>query len=453
MQYALSKFTIVTENHGSLFSCYSTRTGIHSIFDSDRDPTLRLLQNRTSFSEEDFDPEILSQLLEAGFLVSEGLDEVRQCEQERSAALDADYGLRLGIMTTLACNFSCPYCFQYQGSDRLAMPSETQDQLLRFCERTLRESSQGPLIIKWYGGEALLELEMVRSLSRRFKALAKKLRMPAFFSLYTNGYHLDRLTPELIDELGLSLIQVTLDGPREIHNQRRALIDGGGTFDLILENIAAVSKYCDVITVRINIDFTNYREVPALLLELEERGILDRCMYSPVAVHSNKGTCSADRCVVMQPKEWARVDRFLYEEAKRIGVSHRLADRYPSPWPLKCSAQVDNAFMIDPKGNLYKCITDASMTERAHFNINSGQHLNTKRTVEIRESSPFGSAACENCRFLPLCQAGCPTENVDGMTPGFMCTDLKYSLEWRLNEYVKEFANGQSEAPEPCFVD
>ncbi len=263
--------------------------------------------------------------------------------------------------------------------------------------------------------------------------------------MVTNGFYLNLLTPNIITELNLSFIQVTIDGPKDNHDSRRPLGNGSGTFDKIIENISIVSRYYNSITIRINVDRSNYLQVPSLLSDLKERGILNRCLYYTTPVHSDKGTCSADSCMTLQPKEWAQIDNYLYQQANKLGIVHRMYNRYPNPCAVRCSAQLRNIFVVDPEGNLYKCVTDASIKERSIYNINHKKGLNFFRAKKLRESTPFGKEECEDCQYLPLCNGGCPSVNIDWKTPGDICIDLKYSMKERLNDYVKEHSKSLGE--------
>lgn len=439
--YRLSRYTLLAEAAESLLSIYNTCTGKHAVVDLRRAPAFKIVLDTPLFTAADCGQEVFDALRIPGFIVAADTDELEQLRRRRAEALRHDYGVRLAVMPTLACNFSCPYCFQGTGATAQVMSEETEDNLIRFTRRTLTTDAKGPLVVMWFGGEPLLELNRVLRLSGKLRALADEMAIEFHSSLVTNGYLLQTLTPEIVSELGLSFIQVTIDGPREVHDRRRPLKDNRGTFDVILENIAALSRFFPSITIRINVDRSNYRQVPSLLSELRERGVLDRCVYRIAPVNSVTGACAANACTTFDPREWAEIDQLIYKAARSLDIAHRAQERYPAPWPLACSAQVRNAWLVDPEGNLYKCLNDPPLRERAVCNINREQELNPLRASHLAASTPFGRKCCEHCRFMPLCNAGCPAANVDGKTHGFSCTSLKYSLKDRLVHYAKDYAD------------
>jgi len=62
-------------------------------------------------------------------------------------------------------------------------------------------------------------------------------------------------------------VQVTLDGPPEVHDRRRPLANGRGTFNQILENLIVLGGLAPQVHValRVNFDKTNFMYVPQLL--------------------------------------------------------------------------------------------------------------------------------------------------------------------------------------------
>jgi uncharacterized protein len=323
------------------------------------------------------------------------------------------------------------------------MSSETQQSLLVFSENILTSLSKGPLSVTWFGGEPLLALGTIRELTQHFKRLATTLGISTHFSLITNGYHLNLLNPAILAELQLSYIQVTIDGPAHVHNQRRPLRNAGSTYDTILQNIATISRFTSAIVIRINVDYTNYNDVPLLLNELKQKAILDCCTLQPACVDASTGTCSAHSCHSLTGRKWGEVENFIYAECKRLGIADRIQNRYPEPWSLACSAQVKNALVIDPQGNIYKCLNDAALPERAIGNINHDRPLNWERANKFAKFTPFGREACEVCKFLPLCNGGCPSASIDHDESAYRCTHLKFSFRERLNQYMREYVDGR----------
>ena len=98
--------------------------------------------------------------LRQGFLVEEGFDEVGAVRErvdharEEIVRGDCKASLEIVVCVTSACNFACPYCFQYRRGGHMA--PEVRDALVRFVERRLATGRFDHLGVAWFGGEPLL---------------------------------------------------------------------------------------------------------------------------------------------------------------------------------------------------------------------------------------------------------------------------------------------------------
>ena len=184
------------------------------------------------------------------------------------------------LMHTYQCNLRCAYCFQ----DRMRTDPALHG-LLRTMSRPVvdRIFAAIPGIEKkhlgtdegrhrrsflFFGGEPLLAASrpIVEYVIEKARALGE-----CGFTAVTNGtdlhHYRDLLGPE-----GLSYLQITLDGPPDLHDRRRIHADGSGSFERIAENISLALDAGTRVSVRINTDRTNLDELPRLAREILDRG-------------------------------------------------------------------------------------------------------------------------------------------------------------------------------------
>lgn len=132
------------------------------------------------------------------------------------------------------CNMRCEYCFasqgEYEGAREL-MPLETGKAAFDF----LVKNSEGRrnLEVDFFGGEPLLNFEVVKALVEYGRELEKKYDKNFRFTITTNGLLLD---DEKIDYINKNMYNVvmSLDGRAEINDRMRTLSNGAGTHDLII---------------------------------------------------------------------------------------------------------------------------------------------------------------------------------------------------------------------------
>lgn len=91
--------------------------------------------------------------------------------------------------------------------------------------------------MNWTGGEPLLEFKNITSLMERINFIANKNKISIDHFMVRNGYLLTSDRAKKLKELGVKRIQITIDGSKKSHDQRRILANKEGTFDKIIENI------------------------------------------------------------------------------------------------------------------------------------------------------------------------------------------------------------------------
>ena len=82
----------------------------------------------------------------------------------------------------------------------------------------------------------------------------------------TNGYDLDKYI-DLIKEVKFDFIQVTVDGPKQVHDKRRILAGGQGSYDRIMKNVELALKAGIRIHLRTNINRSNLESSMELVNE------------------------------------------------------------------------------------------------------------------------------------------------------------------------------------------
>lgn len=358
------------------------------------------------------------QLRKAGFLTD--FDEIAHLGALVRARCGQSRRLSLVICPTLMCNFACPYCYETARGGR--MTPETQDKVIAFSERLMRMGHPAEMQVTWYGGEPLLEPEIIQALSERLIALCEKYAITYNANMVTNGYHLTGPVVSMLKTCRITQIQVTLDGPNaQTHDATRHLRGGGGTFDRIMENISNPELPCHI-TVRCNV----HSENAPFYGQLEER---IKAFEKRVSVYP--GYMDPDGSFI--GKEMAYEDySLLYCE--HASEPNRL--KYHGPY---CKTPYAFNITVDERGNLYKCWEHVGVEPLIIGHIDSfdlTDPLSTSATLMtdyLNMAWPDEDAECMSCELLPACMGGCPIKRVRGMK---QCIPEKYALD----DYVLKVA-------------
>ena len=221
-------------------------------------------------------PRLADRLECLGYIVSDHLDEIEPVEALFSRGKWTNNVLFIVIAATTACNLKCTYCLQ-AGLSPLRMKEDTFAKTFSWIENQLITSGAQELNISMFGGEPLVDIKNFNRVIGSAQELCHRYEKKFTFSVTTNGTLIDRMNlPRLVAQ-GLSAIQFTLDGPREIHDKRRMHKNGAGTFDEIIHAIHKVKDTCPEILVRleVNFDHGNADRIGDLVTELKADG-LDR---------------------------------------------------------------------------------------------------------------------------------------------------------------------------------
>jgi uncharacterized protein len=353
--------------------------------------------------------------------------------QRHSTCFDTSR-LGLTICPTLQCNFCCPYCFEHSQSDSLVMSSETVDRLIHFIEsyKDIRHLS-----IAWYGGEPLLAFDVICDITQRIKSLDLNIED---FGMVTNGYLLDADKISRLNDLKITSIQITLDGPEKLHDTRRVLAGGGPTFQRIISNVDNLmnSDYKGVCAIRVNVDKTNRDEFIGLRDELLERYKGKKLMVYAGHVNTSLDH-SYEHSRSLDLQEWTD---FTFDQ-HRCKSKAPSANFYPSGnLDSICVATSHQGFVLGPQGELYQCWEDVGKADMVIGNIHEKEPI-ANPVLQARYSigtDAYNDAECRECNVLPICGGGCANKRLrakqfgeDGLE---FCSSYKNNLTTYLEAYI-----------------
>jgi uncharacterized protein len=177
----------------------------------------------------------------------------------------------LTLVTSLGCNFDCPYCFEAKHPSIMdeavvaAVLQMVDDRLPRITELT----------VTWFGGEPLVGKVPLLALSDAFIERCDRAGVAYGATITTNGYLLDEQTCVELAQRRVRHAQVCLDGPPDVHDRMRPLLNGKGTLRRIVENLHHAVEHLTV-AVRMNVDTENYPRAEELLQILAAEGLAGR---------------------------------------------------------------------------------------------------------------------------------------------------------------------------------
>lgn len=246
----------------------------------------------------------------------------------------------------------------------------------------------------------------------------------------TNGYLINKETAYLLRSYSITNLCITIDGTKPIHDSRRYLINGSGTFGTILGNIL---ETCEIIpiNIRINLDKHNIANLSNLMTHFGEKGILNNSniniSLAPVQNFNN----DYDYCLT---------DELFSKLQLQFVLKHHLTLNVLYPLPKGCYCQADhyNSFCIDPHGDLYKCLSDIGIASRKISSVYNTNICNYDLFDNYMLFDATTDEKCSKCKFLPICMGGCPFFRIRNLNS---CDYRKYNFE----NYICEYAISNTE--------
>ncbi|MGL5716593.1 MAG: radical SAM protein [Paraclostridium sp.] len=367
---------------------------------------------------------IINNLESNGFLVEDGLDEYKYYENLHIKTKFAQRSLNLTIALTLDCNMACPYCFETRTDSY--MDTELADSIITFIKRYHELSDINELSINWFGGEPLLNVDIIEYLSEKLINYCSNNDIKYTATITTNGVLLNKKNAYILNKYNVKRANLTIDGIKDIHNKRRILKDKRDSFDIILENINECKDILPVV-VRINIDKTNIDGVYELFNLLYENKI--QFYYKPVLNPNNEKKLQ-ETCYTQD--EFSKIDIKLAEYIHE-NLGNYIDAIYPSIKLISCNGYKPNYFVIDPSGLLYKCNAHLNDPEKSVGNIFEGIVSHSRNTDWISLNIPD---KCSTCNKLPICSTPCPLPRFENPNLDLECPYHSLNIEKRVLSYI-----------------
>jgi len=340
------------------------------------------------------------------------------------------------------CNLDCHYCYYlkkehlYPKEESFRMPD---DVLEEYIVQHIEASPETVIRFSWHGGEpTLLGLDYFR----KIVAIQRKHTFSNQYianGIQTNGTLLDEDWCQFFSTEGFA-VGLSLDGPKEIHDQYRVTKDQKPTHNEVMHGFNLLQKhqvYTDILCVvnaynvqyplqvyrffkQINAQYVNF--LPMVELKPETKGVV-----SQISVPSEAwGTFLCTIFDEWRDHDIGKIKVQIFEEATRTAFNqeHSLCIFRSTCGDIP---------VVEHNGDFYSCDHFVDV-EHCLGNIKE-THL--VKLLESPTQKAFGKAKletlprhCLDCRIRSMCNGGCPKnrflETPDGESGlNYLCAGYK----------------------------
>ena len=183
------------------------------------------------------DFQVLNRYREKGYFKNSKLEMIEHPENSRLEFYLESRIEQVTLQVTQNCNLRCAYCaysgkYNQRSHTNRVMSFETMKRSVDFAIK----HSYGieKLNIGFYGGEPLLEIQNIKKIIEYIKQEYPGKKID--YTLTTNGTIFSEENIHFLMENNFK-VMVSLDGPKELHDENRVFSNGIGSFDKIMDNL------------------------------------------------------------------------------------------------------------------------------------------------------------------------------------------------------------------------
>jgi uncharacterized protein len=340
---------------------------------------------------------------------------------ERPQTPPAVFPLQTLVMNlTNQCNLSCQYCYEF-GADKVATPEGKP----KFMDLPTAQASVDFLLaqaegrrsvhITFFGGETLMNFPLLKQVVAYATQKAGEKECHVDFSLTTNA---TLLTPAIIEFLSDNRIGVTvsMDGPKEMHDQLRVFANGKGSYDIIEPKVRALieNHRTRPITARVTMT-SGVTDVVRIFRHLKQDLGFHEVGFAPVTTSPNQLYAINDKGMDSVLDQFKKLAKEYLEFALR-GEAHGFSNVSDTLAELcqgvnkshPCGAGL-GLMGVGPSGDIAPCHRFVDSDQHALGHISTG--------IDLKKQNDFLSRGhidskydCHTCWARPLCAGGCHHE-------------------------------------------
>lgn len=422
------------------------------ILDGEDTSLLGLLQGNGNSPSED--PDGVDYMLERGYLFHSPEEESRFLQELVEKDEREQFPGDLLLYPTMNCNLRCTYCFQKENDRRAKFDLISEELVNRAIENLRLSAPEGerpsrPLLYL-FGGEPLLPGKRNRTIVEHILSSAD--RKDFRVGIITNGSNLASYA-DILKRYRTEFVQVTLDGPKDLHDRRRVYAGGKGSFDDIQRGIASLLNSEVKIYIRVNLDSQNIDSLPELSEFAVQAGwntdhvVLFAGPYRDLVCTSYEYQLPEHVMLkkmfsFYEEKPQTRIIKLLAWPGVDYVVSFLRTGRLPPPRLSYCISSYGR-YGVDAQGNVYACGTAVGKPEYAIGTLHPKLEIDPEKARVWRRRRFTDIPRCRDCALAPLCGGGCTLQSLlkhEGKQP--FCPEIRENLQVALNYYFDEIAKG-----------
>lgn len=350
----------------------------------------------------------LNELIEAGQLFTQDVYEPYVKEfKNRETVVKA-----LCLHIAHDCNLACKYCFAEEGEyhgRRAMMSYEVGKKALDFL--IANSASRRNLEVDFFGGEPLMNFEVVKQLVAYGREQEKIHNKNFRFTLTTNGV---LLNDDILEFLNREMANVVLsiDGRKEVHDNMRPFRNGKGSYELVVPKFQKVAESRNQTNYYVRGTFTrNNLDFCEDVLHLADLGF-EQISVEPVVAADTEDYALREEDIPVICEQYDKLAKEMVErgrKGKSFNFFHFMIDLQGGPCVAKrisgCGSGTEY-LAVTPWGDFYPCHQFVGEEKFLLGNVDIGI-VNTDIVETFKGCNVYAKDKCKNCFAKFYCSGGC----------------------------------------------
>ena len=311
------------------------------------------------------------------------------------------------------CNLRCKYCFASQGSyngAREYLSLETGKKAFDFLVKN--SGSRVNLEVDFFGGEPLMNFEIIKELVDYARSLEKEYNKNFRFTTTTNGVLLDDEKADYLNE-NMDNVVLSIDGRKETNDRMRKTVNQKGSYDVIVNN------FKNFVAKRADKDYFARGTYTAYNLDFSEdvkhmRDLgFDKLSVEPVVAEPQEEYALKEEHLDKLKSEYEKLAKFYLEsypdKKRKFQFFHFNIELDGGPCIYKrsigCGAGTEY-IAVTPSGDFYPCHQFVGQEEFIIGNVDDGI-TKDKIVDKFKNLSVNEKETCKDCWAKYYCSGGC----------------------------------------------
>lgn len=347
--------------------------------------------------------------------------------------------LVISLETLLACNLSCPYCYQKYYKSSQHVKQTDIDSLCQYIYNVYYSHPYDTLILKVLGGEPSVKWDISEYIIDKLFDFCHKRGIILKLMIDTNGTNINNFIKLRHYDSILFTIPLTF---KDCHDRNRLYSSGRGTYDDIIQNVNILDSQLNncTIVLRYNIDDTNINKFEDFIHDIK-----NKLSFTPII--SPNYTMNFDED---SPTNFmAHRDLVTWRSSTCIDILAKY--NMPiviAPYILdsKCQYQSRYSLKMFSDGTVGACAMSFFDIDRHHISDISDDIDKVISYWPHKNNSVFSDPVCSNCSSLFLCGGTYKIPCIKKIEPD-CCKDkdrLHIDLHLFFQRYMKYCNEGKS---------